>query len=629
MTTSPLSLATVALTLLCGGLARAEPWSGATPGTTTLPQVLQSFGAPSQRTERGGAVELTYQRKSAPPGARRVRFRFTGSERVLNSLEVLPARPMKRAAIEALYGPACDEAVADAPACFDPEPAPGRLSRLRYRARGLTVLIDRTQRVRTLEFLPAPAAALPPPEAAPVLAKEVAPAPVVPDTALASSQGLAPAVVEEAPVTPAPAPPPAAPVAASPQAQDGASDSVIRGWQGPVEESGDSAWTQRMPTKPALALGGALYQRAEVVGVRSDGATSFEPSFPTLVDLYLDATASQRVRGYMLGRLGFDPLDTRHTRPDVLLGQLWLKFDVARTLYVTAGRQEVRWGSSQVWRPTDFLQAPNPDPLSNLDLRTGVDMVKLSLPWESMAANLALIGTAEMTGTTDEDRAVRYGGAVRAEMAVGPGELIATAAFREQRRPRYGLDLSVGAGIFDFNAEVALVRDSPTRLWQRTAEGFVERELDGPKLLTSAGVSAQLVFADVYRAILRVEGFSNPLGYDDRAYLPWLNAQGDYQSLYFGRYYAMGQINIARRSRTTPTVIFTTLANLQDVSFMSRLDFQASPFDVLEIAVRAFVEVPYGAKGSEFRFEQTPSDPASSSPGLGVFRAGLSLFMRI
>ena len=65
------------------------------------------------------------------------------------------------------------------------------------------------------------------------------------------------------------------------------------------------------------------------------------------------------------------------------------------------------------------------------------------------------------------------------------GELIASAAFQQGRRPRYGLDLSFGVGVLDFNAELALVRDSNVRLWARDGEGFVERGFGGPKLVAS------------------------------------------------------------------------------------------------------------------------------------------------
>ncbi|MFP2930949.1 hypothetical protein ACLESO_38270 [Pyxidicoccus sp. 3LG] len=427
--------------------------------------------------------------------------------------------------------------------------------------------------------------------------------------------------------SPPPAPSAGSDGRASPAVPGSTDDSLVQGWRGPDDASGGETWLERK--QDPLALGGLFFQRAEVTGVRAQRKTSFEPSFPALADVYLDAQPSARVRGFILGRLVFDPLQPEGGGPDTTLGQLWLKFDILRLLYVTAGRQEVRWGSSVVWSPTDFLQAPNPDPLNNLDLRTGVDMVELALPWEAMAANLSLIGTAELEGAGTDARRMRYGGGVRAEMAVGPGEVIASAVFHQSRKPRYGLDVSAAAGPLDLNAEVAWVSDSSTRLWARDGDGFVERELEGGEVLASAGISTQFELADRYRATVRLEGFYNPLGYDDRAFLPWLTSQGDFQPLFFGRYYAMGQFNIGRRGLAEMSLTLTTLANVRDSSYLSRLDFRAAPFDARTITLQSFIEVPYGERGSEFRFERVSADPSVPSSGLGVFRVGLSLLMRL
>jgi hypothetical protein len=656
MTPSPLARAAAVVCLLWSYATLAEPWSGAEPGVTTLQQVLLSFGPPSRQVHERGEVVVTYQRKQAPDGARVARFHFDINDGRLRRIEVTPTRPMKRAGVEALHGPDCATNAGGSRGCFEAATAPARQTWLHYRSRGLSVLVDRQQRVKTWVYLeqavrseraltspaeatepaglavPATADAKDVPVLAPASGTEAMPPLAPPPPPEDSSAGLATAmVVDDAPSSSGSdlAPPAMAddlsPTAPSTEAGD---DSLVQGWQGPEESSGGAeAWSDRK--QDPLAVGGFFYQRAEVVGLRSQQKTSLEPSFPALADIYLDATPSTRVRGYILGRLGYDPLQAEGGGPDIGLGQLWLKFDIARHVFVTAGRQEVRWGSSQIWNPTDFLQAPNPDPLNNVDLRTGVDMVKLTVPWEAMASNLSLLGTVEQEGVGTDARRLRYGGGIRAEVAVGPGEVIASAVFSQARRPRFGLDLSTAAGHLDLNAEVAYVQDSPTRLWAREGDSFVERDFGGGQVLASAGVSTQFEFAELYRAIVRLEGFYNSLGYDDRAFLPWLSSQGDFRPLYFGRYYAMGQINIGRRGLSQRSVTLTTLANLEDASYLSRVDFLTTPFDTLEIYVQTFIEVPFGARGSEFRFEAVPADPSVPSSGLGVFRAGLSLLMRI
>ncbi|AEI62070.1 hypothetical protein [Corallococcus macrosporus] len=643
--------ALAAAVLLWSLAASAEPWNGTEPGVTTLQQVLLSFGAPTRQVHKDGEVVLTYQRKAAPGGTRSTSFHFDARQGVLRRIEVIPTRPPTPAGLTALYGPACDAAKPpDAGLdCREEEAAPARQRWWHYRERGLSVRLDARQRVKSMRYIEplAPVRGSPARGPLPQAGSEgtTVPAAATPDDApraapasgerppdAGSAAGLATAAVDPgeagAPagfedLLDAPAPT-AAPAGAGP------SGTLVEGWQGPGGEAADPWHENPQERQPdVLAVGGIYFQRAEVTGLRSRGKTSYAPVLPALADIYLDATPSKHVRGFMMGRLAYDPLSTEANGPAAALGQMWLKFDVAQRLFVTAGRQEIRWGSSQIWNPTDFLQAPNPDPLNIFDLRTGVDMVRVTVPWESMAANLSLLGTANVEDAGEDLRRVRYGGGVRAEMAVGTGEIAATAMFDQSRRPRYGLDATMALGLLDFNAELAWVGDGNTRLWARQGDGFVERTLESRKLLVSAGVSATFNFAELYRAVVRVEGFHNPLGYDDRAFLPWLSEQGDFRPLFHGRYYALGQVNIGRRGMSQLSLIFTTIANVQDASYLSRLAFNSSPFDIRDIFVQTFVEVPYGERGSEFRFESLPADPTVPGSGLGVFRAGVSLYVRI
>jgi hypothetical protein len=223
-------------------------------------------------------------------------------------------------------------------------------------------------------------------------------------------------------------------------------------------------------------------------------------------------------------------------------------------------------------------------------------------------------------------RPIRYGGAVRAEVTLGTSELIATAAFLERRRPRYGLDYSLGIGPFDLNAEVALLRDSDFQLWERTPDGFVERSIEGTQVQASGGASVELRLADIYRTVVRLEGLYNPLGDSDRRLLTWVQSTGDYQPLYFGRLYGLAQVSVTRRSVNEPNLTLTVLGNVGDPSFLGRLDFSILRN---EVAIAGFVEAPFGESGGEFRFQPDPSVAALPATDLGLFRVGLSLRLRL
>ena len=73
----------------------------------------------------------------------------------------------------------------------------------------------------------------------------------------------------------------------------------------------------------------------------------------------------------------------------VLLDQAWLRFDLGRTLFITAGKQHVKWGTSRFWNPTDFLQRKR-NPLEPFDVRTGVNMVKLPIRFMKINDDIAI-----------------------------------------------------------------------------------------------------------------------------------------------------------------------------------------------------------------------------------------------
>ncbi|PTL79253.1 hypothetical protein DAT35_34160 [Vitiosangium sp. GDMCC 1.1324] len=395
----------------------------------------------------------------------------------------------------------------------------------------------------------------------------------------------------------------------------------------PITDAAPPRSEEESQPRDLLTLGGLYYQRAELSGALApeDTRTSLHPSVPSLVDLSLDIKPSESMSGFVKGRLLYDPLDKVLSSPSVQLDQFWFQFGIARRVFVSLGRQQIKWGSARVWNPTDFLRQPNPQPLDAFDLRTGVDMLKVGIPWEEMTSNLWFIATADLNGT-GEDK-LRYGGAVRAETAIGGSELAATAVFQQGRRPRYGLDWGIGLGPLELYAEAALVRDSDVKHWKRTAEGFAEDPLQGPSVLASGGITGTFRVADVFRSVLRLEGFYNPLGYDDRGMLTWLQSTGDYRPLYFGRYYGMAQVSLARRSQYEPTVMATALMNVEDRTALGRVDF--SMYALRDVIVRCFVEMPFGERGGEFRFEPDPSVADLPASGLALFRAGFSVRIRL
>lgn len=633
--------------------ATAADWHGAEPGVTRTQELLQRFGKPARRTQKGGLLLLDYRGKTLPRDTRGVRFYVDPEQDLLQRIDVFPRKPLTRTSLEEDFGPACAKEARPETPCYEVQATADNQLSFLYPALGMEARFQRG-RVSALTWQEPrrPSAASPekpaPEVEEPPRAAEV-PAPAATEVSSPTTEVSASTTEASTPAEPSP------PVAAADDdlmpkrptvvtdASTADSDTAMRPAEvSPPSEPGPSTLPGRVTITDAgapsssleklgreprdiLSLGGVYFQRAELSGTRQPLGTTLTPAVPSLVDLFVDVKPSESVRSFVRGRLLYDPLDPALSTPEVLLDQLWFQFGIADRVFVTAGRQQIKWGTSKVWNPVDFLRQPNPLPLDVFDLRTGVDMVKVNVPFESLASNLWLIATADLHGTGEQK--VRYGGAARAEVVLGPGELGLTGVFQQGRRPRYGLDWSMGVGMFDINAELALLRDSASQQWEQTGSGFTPKPFGGPKLQASGGVTALFRLADIYRLQLRLEGFYNELGYQDTAMLTWLRSTGDYQPLYFGRYYGMAQLTINRRSAFEPMLALTVLGNVLDRSYLSRLDVAVLP--LREVYVSAFLEAPLGTRGGEFRFEPDPTVAELPATGLSLLRTGLSVRVRM
>lgn len=377
------------------------------------------------------------------------------------------------------------------------------------------------------------------------------------------------------------------------------------------------------PSDP-LKIGGMLYLRGYTQLSQETSIGDSWYAAPTLLDVYFDARVSERVRGFVLGRLVYDPalnaganlgvlssssifLGGATSNPAVALDQAWLRFDVGRKVFITVGQQHVRWGAAHIWNPTDFLTPQRRNPLLPFDPRTGASMLKVHVPWEAQGWNFYAI--ALLDNATGANVLGRIGGAVRAEAVVGDAELGADAVLQLGRRPRLGLDFSAPLGGLDLYGEVALKTGNDTLLWRmadtpdptRGPAGLFESYVpQGLAPAAAAGVTWTIPYSDNRTLTLGAEYFYHANGYDSLEFYPWLIFNGAYQPFYVGRHYAaLFMLLPAPWDQNYGTINLANLANLSDRSFVSRLDVS---FRVLtHLVFEAFAAVHYGTAGGEFR----------------------------
>jgi hypothetical protein len=480
----------------------------------------------------------------------------------------------------------------------------------------------------------------------------------------------APALAQERPSeadlfgAPAPAPAPAAaptpappvePPAGPPPAQGPGADA--RGDELLGEASGSRATGLISHEREDwLKLGGLAYLRAVSSWPRGVPPSDWSFAAPSLLDVYLDARPNDRVRAFALGRLHYDPAlggtpsialsaltgtstPTASTRG--VLDQFWINFDAGRTVFITAGKQHVKWGTGRFWNPTDYLHPTRRDPLSQYDERSGVTMVKAHLPWEQrgwnfygialledLAGGLQADGTVSTVSTVGQ---IGYGG--RAEVVLGNLEVAVDGMAQRGHDPRFGLDGSFPLGELDLHFEVALRRGRDLPRWEAVPGAdpqagifarYGVKPIDGFSPAAVVGAEWSWKYSDQDTLTLGAEYAYDDAGYTAADIYPYLlvlpNLPGTpdrrpaFLPFYLARQYLGLYLYLPAPGRWNDTTFtLTALGSISDGSGVIRLDHSVLINTYLRL--ETFVAGHVGHQWGEFRFGGTVGADAGG-PGL-------------
>jgi hypothetical protein len=391
---------------------------------------------------------------------------------------------------------------------------------------------------------------------------------------------------------------------------------------------GQEPESQKAPEDP-LRLGGQFYMVGGITSFDRTPVSEWTLSAPTLVDGYFDARPNDRVRGFILARLAYDPTVastgvqsaipglSSQGSTNIALDQLWLRWDAYRSIFLTAGRQHVKWGTARFWNPTDFLHKTARDPLAPFDARLGTTMLKLHVPWEKYGWNFYGIGLLEdpLAGTVSS--LGHLGAAARAEVVFGVTEFGLDAIVQRGHKPRFGLDLSSGLGPIDVYAEAAFGKGTATPRWQLRsnpdlqldpADGFdvnlnkVAEPLviSGYTLSATAGANWSFRYNEDDIATVGAEYFYDSAGYTDTRAYPLLLGLGQFSPSYTGRHHAaLYGILASPGSWNNTTFTLSGLGNLTDRSYLVRLDY--SVLVLTHLRVEAYGAYHFGSRTGEYR----------------------------
>jgi hypothetical protein len=461
--------------------------------------------------------------------------------------------------------------------------------------------------------------------------------------------------------------------ASQPQtAPSGKPDAAAKPEKAPEEGHLRDAFASGEVTDNPLQVGGIYYQQLIMSGENGVNASNTPVSAPLQLDGYLDGRPNDRIRVFVDSRLLYDPtkdqysnstnqnspavqsLQTQSTsngtsavgtaatpnNPQVVLDQVWLKFDIDHTVFVTAGKQHEKWGTSRFWNPTDFLSTQKRNPLLPYDLRLGNYMMKFELPLESKKTNIYAIGLFD--NPQPSSTLGQLGAAFRAETLLGNAEAGLDAVFRGGATPTYGADISAPVGRFDIYGEAACITGGQT-VYQSSSltpgedisTALRTTSLTGPDFEVSGGVSYDFAWKEDRQATLGAEYFYNEDGYTNSSPYPSLIFTGNYQPFYTGKNYAAIYLTAEGPDADKHTsYTFSTLSNLSDKSFISRADLQWRVLTYLTF--ETYVDGHYGAPGGEFNFAlSTPAlvSGTTAIPAVNVpatyFDLGFSLRVSI
>jgi len=237
-------------------------------------------------------------------------------------------------------------------------------------------------------------------------------------------------------------------------------------------------------------------------------------------------------------------------------------------------------------------------------------MLKLNIPWEERGWNFYGFAIAE-NPNAPTPTVGQLAGAFRAEVVLAGIELGADTYLQRGFRPRYGFDMSTGIYDFDIYADVAVRPGDDFEHYFPTENAFAG--FTGYETQAVGGLTYSRKYNDNDMWTVGGEYFYNHPGYTNASAYPTLAVQafaaGDsaaFPFFYLGRQYGALYVTFpAPYSWNYTTFTLSTLGNLSDRSFITRLDYSVTV--LTHLSVEAFAGVHYGNVGGEFRFELPPS----------------------
>ena len=163
-------------------------------------------------------------------------------------------------------------------------------------------------------------------------------------------------------------------------------------------------------------------------------------------NLLFDARLTGNYKGFANADLKYNP-DTSKT--DAYLRELFIDFNIEKSVYFRAGKQVLQWGRCYLWNPTDVINIQKPSFINKVEAREGTYGLKMSIPF---GTSVNMYGFADMYGI---DKAGDIGGAYKLEFLLGNTEMAFSVWGKKHYYPVYGYDFSTRVFGWDILGEAS------------------------------------------------------------------------------------------------------------------------------------------------------------------------------
>lgn len=399
----------------------------------------------------------------------------------------------------------------------------------------------------------------------------------------------------------------------------GAPEAELKDATKPVEAKSPKPLTS--PKKRVASSASALLDKLQIGGrleIRSNANKVDDQKFeesPNVqtktADVYFDTRPNKDVRAFFRMRFYESSVRAETTEEastttenagvsgiESAIDELWLKWDIDDTLFVTAGKQHVKWGRGRFWNPIDFTAIEVRDPFALFDRRLGQEMIRLHLPFEKSGHNFYLIAQFDDVARNDD-----IGLASRAEFSVGDnGEFAISMQSKREKALKLGIDAGFGLGNFDFGLESAwLTRDTGPRYegeFDLVRLRLPSSTYDDEKVYNQTVLNLEYVwrYHDDDALNLGLEGFWNDLGYDTRELEFYALINGRSKVLYAGKQYVAAYARLTGPgSWNDSSFIANAVQNLSDETALAR--FSTTYTFYKQITAEVYVSRCFGEYG--------------------------------